>query len=34
MEAVRVRITINGDEYVRTVPTSMTLLQFVRMSST
>ena len=30
MEAVRVRITVNGDEYVRTVPTSMTLLQFVR----
>jgi carbon-monoxide dehydrogenase small subunit len=30
MEAVRVRITINGDEYIRTVPTSMTLLQFVR----
>lgn len=30
MEAVRVRITVNGHEYVRTVPTSMTLLQFVR----
>jgi len=30
MQAVRVRITVNGDEYVRTVPTSMTLLQFVR----
>ncbi len=30
MEAVRVRITVNGEEHVRTVPTCMTLLRLLR----
>lgn len=30
MEAARVRITVNGEERVRTVPSTMTLLEFLR----
>ena len=30
MEAIRVRITVNGEERIRTVPSTMTLLEFLR----
>ncbi len=30
MEAIRVRITVNGEEKIRTVPSTMTLLEFLR----